>query len=83
MGILRGTKNLDLAQKFVDFMLGTSFQEDMPLQMYVEPVNSQAKLPDVFRKYVQEPTQPATLAPDMISQNRDAWIKAWTTAVLQ
>jgi thiamine transport system substrate-binding protein len=83
IGILKGTKNLDLAQKFVDFMLGVAFQEDMPLQMYVEPVNSQAKLPDVFQKYVQEPTQPATLAPDLISQNRDAWIKAWTSAVLQ
>jgi thiamine transport system substrate-binding protein len=83
VGILKGTQNLDLAQKFVDFMLGVSFQEDMPLQMYVEPVNSQANLPDVFQKYVQEPAQPATMSPDEISQNRDAWIKAWTAAVLQ
>jgi thiamine transport system substrate-binding protein len=83
VGILKGTQNLDLAQKFVDFMLSVSFQEDMPLKMYVEPVNSQAKLPDVFQKYVQEPAQPATMSPDEISQNRDAWIKAWTTAVLQ
>jgi thiamine transport system substrate-binding protein len=83
VGILKGTKNLDLAHKFVDFMLGVTFQEDMPLQMYVEPVNSLAKLPAVFQKYVQEPSQPAKLSLDAISQNRDTWIKAWTTAVLK
>ena len=39
VGILNGTKNQDLARKFIDFMLSKSFQEDMPLQMYVYPVN--------------------------------------------
>jgi len=83
VGILKGTKQLDLAQKFVDFMLSVQFQEDLPLQMYVLPVNSQAALPDVFKKYIQDPTQPATMNPDEIAQNRDAWIKAWTDAVLK
>jgi thiamine transport system substrate-binding protein len=82
VGILKGTQNLDLAQKLVDFMMGVTFQEDMPLQMYVLPVNSKATLPDVFKTYVQEPTQPATLSPDVISQNRDTWIKDWTGVVL-
>jgi thiamine transport system substrate-binding protein len=82
VGILKGTKNLILAQKFVDFMLSVPFQEDMPLQMYVLPVNNQAALPDVFQKYVQEPTQPAIMAPDVIANNRDTWIKAWSDAIL-
>ena len=83
VGILKGTQHLALAQKLVDFMMGVQFQEDMPLQMYVFPVNSQATLPDVFNEYVKQPEKPATLSPDEISQNRDAWIKAWTQAVLQ
>jgi thiamine transport system substrate-binding protein len=82
VGILQGAKNPDLAQKFVDFMLSTQFQEDMPLQMYVFPVNSQAKLPDVFTKYAQVPAKPATLAPDDIAKNRDIWIQQWTDAVM-
>lgn len=81
VGILKGAKNPDLAQKFVDFLLSTQFQEDMPLQMYVFPVNSQAKLPEVFTKYAQIPAKPATLAPDDIAKNRDTWIQQWTEAV--
>ena len=31
VGILKGTENRDLAEKFVDFMLSEQFQEDIPL----------------------------------------------------
>jgi thiamine transport system substrate-binding protein len=83
VGILKGTQNLELAQKFIDFMLGTQFQEDMPLQMYVLPVNSTAGLPEVYKNNVQEPAQPAVMDPEEIAANRDSWIKDWTNAVLQ
>jgi thiamine transport system substrate-binding protein len=82
VGILKGTKQRALAEKFVDFMLSQQFQEDMPLQMYVYPVNPGAKLPDVFVKYAQVPDQPAVLDPAAIAANRDKWIADWTTAVL-
>ena len=82
VGILKGTQHLALAEKFVDFMLGVQFQEDMPLQMYVYPVNTAAKLPDVYVKYAQVPNQPAVLDPTLIAANRDGWIQAWTQAVL-
>ena len=83
VGILTGTKNRDLAEKFVDFMLSQQFQEDMPLQMFVYPVNPNAVLPEAFLKYAQQPTQPATLSPAGIAANRDAWIQAWTNVVLK
>ncbi len=44
-GILKGTKNRALAEKFIDFMLSTEFQEDIPLNMFVFPVNNDAKIP--------------------------------------
>jgi thiamine transport system substrate-binding protein len=81
VGILKGTKHQALAQKFVDFMLNKQFQEDMPAQMFVYPVLPDAKLPDAFTKYAQAPKQTATLAPDVISEKRDAWIEAWTNTV--
>ncbi len=83
VGILKGTKQLSLAQKFVDFMLSPQFQADMPAQMFVYPVLPNVALPDAFTKYAPRPAQPATLAPDDISRNRDAWIQAWTSAVLK
>ena len=83
VGILKDTQHLALAEKFVDFMLGVKFQEDMPLQMFVYPTNTQAKLPDVFTKFAQLPPDPARLDPAVIAKNRDAWIKAWREVVLK
>lgn len=83
VGILKGTRNRALAEKFVDFMLGKQFQEDVPLQMFVYPVNPNAVLPDVFTEYAQSPRQPAALAPEVIAANRDEWIRLWTEVVLK
>ena len=83
VGILNGTDQQTLAEKFVDFMLGKQFQEDMPLQMFVYPVNPNAALPDEFTKYAQAPDQPAVSSPDEIASNRDRWIQAWTDVVLK
>jgi len=81
VGILKNTPNQALAQKFVDFMLNQKFQEDMPLNMFVYPVNKNAKLPDVFVKYAQVAETPAVLPSDEIASNRDSWIEAWTQAM--
>lgn len=77
VGILKNGQNRDLAEKFVDFMLGKQFQEDMPLNMFVYPVNQSAQLPEVFTKYAQVADQPADISYDDIAAHRDAWIEAW------
>lgn len=83
VGILAGTPQRELAEKFVDFMLSIPFQEDMPLQMFVFPVQPEAQLPEEFVKYAQIPEQPAVLDPQYISDNRQAWIDAWRETVLK
>jgi thiamine transport system substrate-binding protein len=83
VGILKGTQHRALAEKFVDFMLSKQFQEDMPLQMFVYPVNPDATLPEAFVKYAQVPEKPAYIDPAEIAANRDKWIQAWTDTVLQ
>lgn len=83
VGILKGTENRDLAELWVDFMLSVPFQEDIPLQMFVFPVNPEADLPQVFIDHVQIPQQPAALSINRIDQNREAWIEAWTETVLE
>ena len=82
VGILKGTKHLALARKFVDFMLSKPFQADVPGQMFVYPVLNGITLPDAFEKYAQIPSQPATLSSDAIAKGRDGWIQAWTDTVL-
>jgi thiamine transport system substrate-binding protein len=83
VGILKGTSRRELAEAFIDFMLNPAFQEDIPLQMFVFPVNPNAELPTEFIEHVQMPDQPATLPPHLIDQNRETWINAWTETVLE
>jgi thiamine transport system substrate-binding protein len=83
VGILKGTKQRALAEKFVDFMLGKTFQEDIPLQMFVFPANKTANLPDVFTKNIQVPEAPASMDPAQIGKNRSQWIQDWDQAVLR
>ena len=83
VGILAGTKNRALSEKFVDFMLSQKFQEDMPMQMFVFPVNQNAALPEEFVQYAQIPSQPASLPPEEIASMRETWISEWTNTVLR
>ena len=83
VGILKGTRQLSLAQKFVDFMLSPQFQEDMPLQMFVFPVNPKAQLPEAYQKFAQIPDEPAVLDSAWIAENRERWIDEWTRTVIR
>lgn len=82
-GILKGTTKRALAEKFIDFMTGTEFQNDIPLQMFVFPANKNATLPEEFIKFNQVPEKPATLNPEEIAENRETWIEGWEQAVLK
>jgi len=82
IGILKGTKNEELAQKFIDFVLDRPFQEDIPGRMFVYPVNSQAEKPDFF-KFAEVPTLPADISPETIDAKREQWLDAWTKVVLR
>ncbi len=83
VGILKGTKNLELAKKLVDFMLSKRFQEDIPLQMFVFPATTTARLPEVFVKHAVVADKPVLVSPSAIEANRDSWIEAWTNVVLR
>jgi thiamine transport system substrate-binding protein len=81
-GVFKNAKRPEFAQRFIDFMLSQRFQEDIPLQMFVFPVNPNAKLPD-FYKFAETAKNPAQVSAEAIEQNRDKWIKEWTQAVLR
>ena len=83
VGILKGTPNRGLAEKFIDFMLSAQLQEDIPLNMWVFPANESTALPQVFADFVQVPKSPAFVSPEDIAAHRDEWIEAWTEDVLR
>jgi thiamine transport system substrate-binding protein len=82
-GILAGTPNRQQAELWIDFMLSTTFQEDLPLQMFVFPVNPNAELDETFIRYLAVPDQPAQVSPAEIATNRERWIQEWTETVLR
>lgn len=76
-GILKGTHERDLAQKFIQYLVSAPFQEDLALQMFVFPVLPEAKLPEAFIKYAERVNDPARLTPVEIATNREAWLQEW------
>lgn len=83
VGILAGTEREAAARLLVDFMLGPTFQADIPLGMFVFPVAPGTPLPDVFTRHATIPIEPLTLPADEIQQNRERWIEEWTATVLR
>ncbi|MEY2449250.1 MAG: thiamine transport system substrate-binding protein [Acidimicrobiaceae bacterium] len=81
-GILKGTAHAGAARQFIDFLLSKAFQEDMPLNMFVYPVRTDAALPVEFTTYSTKPAHTVDLPQDTIRQNREQWIKDWTSTVL-
>lgn len=83
VGILKGTKNRDLAEKWIDFMLSPLFQAEMPFSMAVYPVNQNAQIDATFAAHSAFPQQSATLDPAYIAANREKWIEAWRQVVFK
>ena len=83
VGILSGTQNRELAEEWIDFMLSPTFQEDIPLQMFVFPVNENTILDETFEKHLAVPENPAFVDPEDIANKRETWIQDWTKVVLR
>ena len=83
VGILKGAANRALAERWVDFMLSTQFQEDMPLQMAVFPVIPEAELSEGFAQHMAAPQVTASVPAEQIAANRERWLSEWTEAVLR
>jgi thiamine transport system substrate-binding protein len=83
VGILKGSKNRDLAEKFIDYMLSVGFQEDIPLNMFVFPVNQEAVVQPIFLDHIQIPQFPAVISTDRIAEMRETWIESWREQMLQ
>jgi thiamine transport system substrate-binding protein len=82
-GVLRGTKHAEAARQLVDFLLSARFQQELPLNLFVYPVNDKVALPKVFTDNATVPAHPATMDPATIAANREAWLEQWTDTVLR
>lgn len=82
-GLLTGAKNEAGGKALLDFMISKTFQEDMPLNMFVNPVVEDAELPELFTKHGETVDTPPTVTPEKIAANREQWIQSWQSLVLK
>ncbi|MEW5627912.1 thiamine ABC transporter substrate-binding protein [Streptomyces hydrogenans] len=78
-GLLSGAKNPEGGKALIDFLISKKFQDDMPLQMFVNPVAKDATLPELFTKHGVVVEKPETMAPEKIAEKREAWIQQWSS----
>ena len=81
-GVLAGTDHPAEAQALIDFMLTPTFQDDVPLNMFVFPVANSATLPQAFVDHAQIVEDPLFVDPAEIEAHRDEWTDRWVEIVL-
>ncbi|MGA4846440.1 thiamine ABC transporter substrate-binding protein [Streptomyces sp. G5(2025)] len=79
-GLLGNAKG---GKALLDFLASKEFQADMPLNMFVNPVREGVALPELFTKHGVSVDKPQTMDPKKIADNREPWIKSWTSLVLK
>ncbi|WPO71071.1 MULTISPECIES: thiamine ABC transporter substrate-binding protein [unclassified Streptomyces] len=82
-GLLSNAENAKGGKALLDFLAGEEFQADMPLNMFVNPVREGVELPELFTKHGVTVDEPQTMDPKKIADNREPWIKSWTSLVLK
>jgi thiamine transport system substrate-binding protein len=76
MTIAPSTKNLKLAQRFLDFMVSKEAQEEIPKRNFMYPALKDTKLPEAFKK-LGEPRVFAPMSEDEIKNQLPGWLKMW------
>lgn len=77
-GVLEGAANPDGAEAVVDFLLSPEVQAALPTSMYVFPVDGGVELPAEWAEFATQPTDPLTVDPAAIDENRDVWLREWS-----
>jgi len=81
VGVLRGANNEDGAKALIDFLISAKFQTDIPLNMFVYPVNRDVVLPKLFTDFAVKPDRPLAISPSEIDANRETWLGQWLAIV--
>lgn len=87
MILTEGAKNEDLAYEFMDFWLSTEIQTALAEALVDSPANAEVMVSDdIAANLTYGADTVATLnllAPDVILDNREAWLDTWNSSVTQ
>lgn len=72
--LLRNAAHPAAGADLIEAMLGTTWQEALPLTNFVFPIRADVALPDVFSQFAVRPASPISLDPAVIDRERDRWL---------
>ncbi|HCE3224005.1 TPA: thiamine ABC transporter substrate binding subunit [Vibrio parahaemolyticus] len=75
---VKGSKNSELADKFMDFILSDEFQSAMPTGNWMYPVTD-VELPKGFET-LSVPSKSLSFSADEVAKMRKSWIREWQSA---
>ncbi|HHC7142489.1 TPA: thiamine ABC transporter substrate binding subunit [Vibrio parahaemolyticus] len=76
---VKGSKNSELADKFMDFILSDEFQSEMPTGNWMYPVTD-VELPKGFET-LSVPSKSLSFSADEVAKMRKSWIREWQSAL--
>ncbi len=81
-GVLAGTDQPAAARQLIDFMIDQPFQNEVPMNLFVFPVNDAVELDQTFQDFAVIPESSRSVEPDVVDTNREDWIDEWTDLVI-
>ncbi|TDC75621.1 thiamine ABC transporter substrate-binding protein [Streptomyces hainanensis] len=81
-GLLDGAAHPEGGRALLDFLLTDTFQRELPMSMFVNPV-VETELPEVFTRYGVTVDEPWSVEPAAIAEHREEWVDAWTSLVVR
>jgi putative spermidine/putrescine transport system substrate-binding protein len=86
LAISKGTKNLDIALKYVNFAIEAGVQADNARTFFIAPVNREAKLDETTARIVPNGAEALKVIrrPDWksVNQHRAQWIDRWNREII-
>jgi thiamine transport system substrate-binding protein len=81
VGIVRTSKNADLAHAFVDYLLSPEVQALIPTTNWMYPANPKANLPTEWVLHAKPPEKAVWVDFDQLAAKEAAWLRQWAMAV--
>lgn len=80
-GLIEASPERALARKFIAFMMGPGFQDQIPTNNWMMPAGAtSSELPPAFGQLVK-PEKTLIYSPLEVKENRRAWIDEWLNAL--
>lgn len=82
MGIVKGTRNLQLAKKLLDIILSPDVQSQLPETEWMFTANPQAAVPADWQQYSVVPAAPIFLPPSQTASSLSGLLDRWVNEIL-